>query len=380
MKKDIIKNHVRGELAQEISQILLQRIEGGFYAPGRKMDSVRQIASSLGVSTVSVQNALKFLKEQGIVRAVPGSGVIVNEGYSREIRVCNIAFVFPEIAISPDTLQFEDWVINSEIHLGLLRGAELYGAKINFIHLDKKMAHGIFMKKMKEIRENDAAFFVGRELLDIQTELGREMPVLNVISEYDELPPGIIRVSAASREALRRIAGQARECCCRTAGIISFIREDHQQNAPGIRVTRLQQELFMQYCREAGVQVSSAWNWELHENSAYEEKLRTLLQNDPPEFLFCNYSYLAGELYESCRELGIRIGKDIKIMAKSPGLIFTGLKPAMTYMKPPVTEIAAESVRYVCKCLRGNLSRDELHIPALSYDFIQGGSAVPEQK
>ena len=58
MKKDIIKNHIRGELAQEISQILLQRIEAGFYPPGGKIDSIRQIASSLGVSTVSVQNAV----------------------------------------------------------------------------------------------------------------------------------------------------------------------------------------------------------------------------------------------------------------------------------------------------------------------------------
>ena len=207
MKKDIIKNHIRGELAQEISQILLQRIEAGFYPPGGKIDSIRQIASSLGVSTVSVQNALKLLKEKGVVKAVPGSGVIVDESYSKEMRVCNIAFVFPEIAIRPDILQFEDWVINSEIHLGLLRGAELYGAKINFLHLDEKMPEGGFMKKMKEIRENDAAFFVGRELFDIQKELAREMPVLNVISEYDELPPEICRVSQPGGFAADRRTG-----------------------------------------------------------------------------------------------------------------------------------------------------------------------------
>lgn len=379
MKKDIIKNHVRGELAQEISHILLQRIEAGFYPPGRKLDSVRQIASLLGVSTVSVQNALKILKEKGIVRAVPGSGIIVDEAYSKEVRVCRIAFVFPEIAIAPDTLQFEDWVINSEIHLGLLRGAELYGAKINFIHLNEKMSRGVFINKMKEIRENEAVFFVGRELLDVQTELAREMPVLNVISEYDELPQGIIRVSSANREALRRIAVQARECGCRSAGIISFIRKDLSTSAPGYRVIKLQQELFMRYCKEAGMQGLPEWNWELHEERSYEEELRTLLKNDPPEFIFCNYSYLAGELYESCRELGIRIGEDIKVMAKSPGLIFSGLKPAMTYMKPPVTEMAAESVKYVCKYLRGNLRLEELQIPALNYDFIRGASAVPEQ-
>lgn len=323
MKKDIIKNHVRGELAQEISQILLQRIEGGFYAPGRKMDSVRQIASSLGVSTVSVQNALKFLKEKGIVRAVPGSGVIVNEGYSREIRVCNIAFVFPEIAISPDTLQFEDWVINSEIHLGLLRGAELYGAKINFIYVDEKMAPGVLAKKMKEIRENDAAIFVGRELFDIQKTLSKEMPVLNFISEYDKLPETIVPVCPANREALKSIAKHAKQCNCKKVGILSFVRENTKKNDPGFQLMRLQQEIFIQFCKEEGLETGPEYNWELYEEDRYDLALRDLLKKNPPEFLFCNYSYLVGELYECCRELGIKIGEDMRIMAKSPGLIFS---------------------------------------------------------
>jgi DNA-binding LacI/PurR family transcriptional regulator len=380
MKKDIIKNHVRGELAQEISHILLQRIEGGFYAPGRKMDSVRQIASSLGVSTVSVQNALKFLKEKGIVRAVPGSGVIVNEGYSREIRVCNIAFVFPEIAISPDTLQFEDWVINSEIHLGLLRGAELYGAKINFIHVDEKMAPGVLAKKMKEIRENDAAIFVGRELFDIQKTLSKEMPVLNFISEYDKLPETIVPVCPANREALKSIAKHAKQCNCKKVGILSFVRENTKKNDPGFQLMRLQQEIFIQFCKEEGFETGPEYNWELYEEDRYDLALRDLLKKNPPEFLFCNYSYLVGELYECCRELGIKIGEDMRIMAKSPGLIFSGLKPAVAYMKPPIAELAADSVNYACKCLRGTLKREESLIPKRTYDFIQGASALPGEK
>ena len=50
------------------------------------------------------------------------------------------------------------------------------------------MAPGVLAKKMKEIRENDAAVFVGRELFEIQKALSKEMIVLNFISEYDKLP------------------------------------------------------------------------------------------------------------------------------------------------------------------------------------------------
>ena len=380
MKKELIRNYTRGELAREISNILLQRIETGYYLPGKKMDSVRQIAFALGVSTVSVQNALKILKEKGVIKSIQGSGIIIDPAYSRELRSGNIAFVFPEIAISPDILQPEDWVINSEIHLGLLRGAELYGAKINFIHVDEKMTPGVLAKKMKEIRENDAAIFVGRELFDIQKTLSKEMPVFNFISEYDKLPKTIIPVCPANREALKSIAKHAKQCNCKKVGILSFVRKNTKKNDPGFQIMRMQQEIFIQFCKEEGLETCPEYNWELHEEERYDIALRDLLKKNPPEFLFCNYSYLVGELYECCRELGIKIGEDMRIMAKSPGLVFSGLKPAVAYMKPPIAELAADTVNYACKCLRGTLKREELLIPKRMYDFIQGASAHPGEK
>lgn len=380
MAKELIKTHIRGELALEISNILLQRIESGCYPPGKKIDSIRKIAASLGVSTVSVQNAFKILKEKGVVQSIQGSGMIIHPAYSKELRTYAIAFVFPEIAISPDILQPEDWVINSEIHLGLLRGAELYGAKINFIHVDEKMTPGVLAKKMKEIRENDAAIFVGRELFDIQKTLSKEMPVFNFISEYDKLPKTIIPVCPANREALKSIAKHAKQCNCKKVGILSFVRKNTKKNDPGFQIMRMQQEIFIQFCKEEGLETCPEYNWELHEEERYDIALRDLLKKNPPEFLFCNYSYLVGELYECCRELGIKIGEDMRIMAKSPGLVFSGLKPAVAYMKPPITELAADTVNYACKCLRGTLKREELLIPKRMYDFIQGASAHSGEK
>ena len=84
MAKELIKTHIRGELALEISNILLQRIESGSYPPGKKIDSIRKIAASLGVSTVSVQNAFKILKEKGVVQSKQGSGMIIHPAYSKD--------------------------------------------------------------------------------------------------------------------------------------------------------------------------------------------------------------------------------------------------------------------------------------------------------
>ena len=136
MTEHIDKNS-RVSYPVQLSDILLQRIKSGYYVPGRKLDSVRMISESLGVSNITVQKALKILKDKGAVHSVPGSGFLVNKNFIQDQPSINIAFVFPEEGISPDNLKPEDWVINSEIHLGLLRGAELYGAKINFIHIDE---------------------------------------------------------------------------------------------------------------------------------------------------------------------------------------------------------------------------------------------------
>ncbi|MBR4664629.1 MAG: GntR family transcriptional regulator, partial [Lentisphaeria bacterium] len=373
LKSGIDKNS-RESLPLQLSRILLQRIESGYYAPGGRIDSVRTIASAFGVSTVSVQNALKLLKEEGAVLSVPGSGILVNEDFVKSKATTDIAFVFPEAVISPEILNSEDWIINSEIHLGLLRGAEIYGARIHFIHADEAFSPANYNRVLHEIRQNDAALFVGGQLENIQRELAATMPVIDIISEYDRVPDGVIQVSFRSREAIRTIVRHAVECGCRTAGIISFHDLNSARPRQSLHAIRCQTKVFFEACAEAGLATSPEFNWELNSSQRCDLALRDLLQKSRPDFIFCNYSFLVKELYEACMDCGLRIGRDVLIMAKAAGLSLQGLIPELTYMKPPAFETAVDIVNYACRLTRGTIDPADLNLRKNKYQLIKGKS------
>lgn len=375
LKSSIDKNS-RESLPRQLSRILLQRIESGYYAPGGKIDSVRTIASAFGVSTVSVQNALKLLKEEGAVLAVPGSGILVNEDFVKSKATTDIAFVFPEAVISPEILNSEDWIINSEIHLGLLRGAEIYGARIHFIHADEDSSPANYNRVLHEIRQNDAALFVGGQLGNMQRELAAAMPVIDIISEYDRVPDGVIQVSFRNREAIRTVVRHAVECGCRTAGIISFhdLNSARPRQRQSLHAIRCQTKVFFEACAEAGLATSPEFNWELNSTQRCDLALRDLLQKSRPDFIFCNYSFLVKELYEACMDRGLRIGRDVRIMAKAAGLSLQGLIPELTYMKPPAFETAVDIVNYVCRLTRGTIDPADMNLRKNNYQLIKGKS------
>lgn len=62
----------------EITTVLLRRIESGEYTPGSKLPSTREFAQAFNVSPPMVREALSRLKHDGYVEARQGSGVFVS--------------------------------------------------------------------------------------------------------------------------------------------------------------------------------------------------------------------------------------------------------------------------------------------------------------
>jgi GntR family transcriptional regulator len=62
---------------QQVARIIRERIAAGEYGP--KLPSYHALANDLGVSPMTVQAALKILKDEGLVYGVPGRGTFVAE-------------------------------------------------------------------------------------------------------------------------------------------------------------------------------------------------------------------------------------------------------------------------------------------------------------
>jgi GntR family transcriptional regulator len=67
-------SHVLEPSAEEVRRALVARIDEGELRPGDRLGSERDLAVSLGVSRSTLRTALAILREEGVVRRVPGRG------------------------------------------------------------------------------------------------------------------------------------------------------------------------------------------------------------------------------------------------------------------------------------------------------------------
>lgn len=366
-------------LPVQLKRILQQRIESAYYAPGRKIDSVRKISAEFKVSSLTVQRALKSLESDGFVVSVPANGIFVNERFAQEKKAVKIAFVFPEAAISRDTLYLECWALDSEIYRGLLAGAQQYGAKVDFIYVDKNSAPLSLMQQERQLRKFDAVVFVGAQLLELQLELALTMPVFQFSGLFTHAAPSLINVDYDQPAAVESLAAHAAECGCRTAGVITafdLLGTDTTDGEQDLRRDfRVRAACFNDCCRRHGLETPEQFQLE-YDSLENIDALKDVLSREHPDFLFCNHTYYIVKLYEACAAAGLRIGKDIRIAAIASGVTFQGLLPALTYVQVPMFELAVGAVREICRMTAENIPAAGFVFEKLKAPLVVGKSTV----
>jgi DNA-binding GntR family transcriptional regulator len=63
----------------QVAGILRARIHSGEIAPGQQLPPIVALSAEFGVTSNTVQKALRILKEDGLVTSVPGYGTFVRE-------------------------------------------------------------------------------------------------------------------------------------------------------------------------------------------------------------------------------------------------------------------------------------------------------------
>jgi len=70
------------QIVQQIEESILQ----GALKPGDQLPAERELAEQFGVSRTAVREAVKALREKGLVEAYSGRGTFVTDGTSQAIR------------------------------------------------------------------------------------------------------------------------------------------------------------------------------------------------------------------------------------------------------------------------------------------------------
>jgi GntR family transcriptional regulator, transcriptional repressor for pyruvate dehydrogenase complex len=74
-------------LYEQIVQQIQDSIETGALKPGDQLPAERELALQFGVSRTAVREAVKTLREKGLVEAYPGRGTFITSGSSNSIRL-----------------------------------------------------------------------------------------------------------------------------------------------------------------------------------------------------------------------------------------------------------------------------------------------------
>src|SRR5271167_612176 len=74
-------------LYEQIVQQIQDSIEKGALKPGDQLPSERELALQFGVSRTAVREAVKTLREKGLVEAYPGRGTFITSETSNTIRL-----------------------------------------------------------------------------------------------------------------------------------------------------------------------------------------------------------------------------------------------------------------------------------------------------
>ena len=320
-------------LPQQLKDALLARIEQGYYKPGERIDTVRKLAEEFGVSSLTVQKACKLLEDENCLISMPQSGLFVPENiFERPGKPLRMVFVFPEMAITSQVLEMEIWGLSSELYRGFLAGAQEHSVQLDFLHIGQNSSFREKFRQIERIHENyDCAIFVGDQNRDIQLELAeRDFPVFNVADQPELIPGPLNPIYYDHEKALDLVMDSALDSGARTIAVLTL--RVRNENYLGTR-----HSCFVSLCCRKGIGPDRLFTQILDENDLYQ--LPEILNRIKGSFIFCNNAYLVRDIFVAARKNGMTPGKDFQIMAIASGVTFTGLIPALTYVRVPMYEI-----------------------------------------
>ena len=73
-------------LYEQIVEQIEQSVQRGDLKPGDQLPAERELAEQFGVSRTAVREAVKALREKGLVEAYPGKGTFITSGSSNPMR------------------------------------------------------------------------------------------------------------------------------------------------------------------------------------------------------------------------------------------------------------------------------------------------------
>jgi len=111
----------------QVRNHVLDLLESGSLSGQGKLPGARELAARLGISLLTVQNALETLVNEGVLRVIPRQGTFTDPAWENRILQSNVSFYMPEKHL-PWSFRF----------------GEIVAEHLPQLHLTHRMRNGIF--------------------------------------------------------------------------------------------------------------------------------------------------------------------------------------------------------------------------------------------
>jgi len=347
-------------LPQRISDTIRERIFSGEYAPGKKLPPIRKFAEEFSVCPVTILKALEILQEEQLIERIPVRGIFVSERVKLPTKTLNACFAFPGTESAQETLSTETWGLNSELYRGLFAASQTLGINFRFAYFREHPGKALLHSQICSLREYDFVIFPGFQLPELKKASAEERLTFSLTRPGIILPSDkVIPVDYDRVDAMEQLVEFFRRSGCERAAAVSI---------PDYPVPRA--EVFLENVRKIGKSIAGDGKFCLdREEKNPAKKLKKMLSEWKPDFVFCDYSDKINSLYEAAQSLDLKIGKDVIFCGIGSGLAFQGMFPRMSYFKIPRYEIGRQIVIQAAKAIREH--RMTVQLPRFQVKFIE---------
>ena len=347
-------------LPRQISDTIRERIFSGKYVPGNKLPPIRKIAEDFSVCPVTILKALEILEEEQLIERIPVRGIFVSERVKLPAKTLNACFAFPETDRMQENPSQESWGLNSELYRGLFTASQTLGINFRFACFKEHAGKALLRSQICALQEYDFVIFPGHQLPELQKASAEERLTFSLTHPGITLPSvKVIPVDYDRKDADEQLLGFFRGSGCRRAAAVSIA----DYSVP-------RAETFLQNVRKIGKSV--AGDGELGLTLQEKDpvgKLKKMLSEWKPDFVFCDFTDMIGFLYEAALGLDLKIGRDVIFCGIGSGLMFQGMFPRMSYFMIPRYEMGREIVIQAKKALREH--RMKVQLPRFRIKFIE---------
>ncbi len=314
-------------LYESVKQALTEAIDSGYYQPGKRMPSTKELSRQMSVSLVTAHRALQELVTVGLLERTRGRGTYVVENH-RDIR----PKLRVGVVLHPDA-SLADYYHN-QILEGMRRAAMEYNTDLLLL--------GYEQDNRQDIHAYAVINPVVKELDELADHVGGKTPifVIGARSERDDLPSIDTDNIDLAGQAVNHLfhLGHRRIGCVIGGGKFS----NNQDRRDG----------FIHACKALGIAdqdrpIVEVDGWEL--GATDKLKLNRMLGGEGLTAVFAAGYYLALDVYQAADTIGLSIPQDLTVVGVDDPPSAARLRPSLTTMRQPLTHLGHSAISGIVK-------------------------------